>query len=257
MGLVALAALWVNMCLVAADAWRRRSRLGAQLAELRASRLAGSLVRATIVDGAGEKGVFATSVVEQLGRAMTVPGPRRILFTDRARRSHVAGGTARAGELTISVQPASVSEVWSARESILGSGEDVAAFDRAWEPASTFKGFSRTLEHRLGPGDEVWLWLEAPPERGRASARLVAGEDPELSLARARGPLSAVIVVSLGGLALVTSLALWPPALGHISMLGAVGGLALFLGAPPLGTAARDRALLPSQQRVGGTWQRP
>lgn len=255
MGLVALAALWVNMCLVAADAWRRRARLSALLGELRASRRVGAVVRASITEGDGADGAFAVSEIDQLGRAMTVSGPRRILFTDRARRAEVRGGRVRLGDSGLAVVPAPSAEVWCcADERPRG---DAAAFDRAWEPASTFKGFPTTLAERVAPGDEVWLWLDGPPGEGRESVRVVAREDPEQTLVQARRPLTGVILLALAGLVCVTTLALWPPPLGLVSMLGAALGVTMFLGLPPLGAAARDRALLPSQRKVGGLWQRP
>jgi hypothetical protein len=250
MGLLALGVLWVNTLLIASDAWRRRAALSARLAALREARARGALVQAEIVNGKGDGGAFARRRVRQVGRAMTVPGPQRILFTDAGSEGAVLGGEVRVGERALSVEAAAGAELWC-----LPAGErgGVAAFDEAWPRASTFKGVSSELVCSLGVGDRAWLWIE---EEG-ARVRLVASEDPEVVVGRARLPLVGIVVAALGGAALVTVLALWPPAFGAISTLGGVLGLVFFLAIQPLGTAARDRARLPFEQRVGGLWQRP
>jgi hypothetical protein len=252
MGLLALGVLWVNTLLIAGDAWRRRGALARRLTELRAARARGTLVVAEIVRGAASDGVFARRRVQQVGRAMTVPGPQRILFTDARSEAEVYGGEVRIGEQTFAVEAAPDVELWCAPSAERG---DVGAFDEAWPHASTFKGLCTELVHVLRPGDRAWVWLDREGEGARV--RLVASDDPVGVLERAQVPLAAVAVGALVGASVVTALALWPPPFGLVSTLGGALGLAFFLVIQPLGTAARDRARLPSEQPVGGRWQRP
>ena len=252
MGVLALCVLWVNTLLIAADAMKRHALLGDRLRALRASRARGTLIAGSIVRGEGPEGVFATSDVEQLGRALTVRGPQRIAFTDRAAHPVLHGGVLRAGDREITVPPRESVEVWCGKITARG-GRD--AFDAAWPAASTFRGFTTTLERRLRPGDDVWVELEG--EGAEGGVRLVACEDPERVIVRARRPLRALVAGAIGGAALVTVFALWPPVFGTVSTLGGFAALVFFLAIQPLGTAARDEALLPDRRPMGGLWQRP
>ncbi|GAB4200526.1 MAG: hypothetical protein OHK0013_11640 [Sandaracinaceae bacterium] len=252
MGVLALGVLWLNTLLIAADAWRRRAALSRRLETLRAARSQGALVLADVTEGKGEGGAFATRRVRQVGRAMTVPGPQRILFTDASSEGAVHGGRARVGDRTVEVGPSPAAELWCMPRDERGGAE---AFDQAWPRASTFKGVPTELVCTVGPGDRVWLWIEGEGEQVRV--RLVASEDPVEVVTRARRPLLGVASAAVVGATLVTGLALWPPAFGPISTLGGALGLAFFLGIQPLGTAARDRARLPPERHVGGLWHRP
>ncbi len=252
MGALALLVLWVNILLIAADAMKRHARLNERMRGLRQSRAKGTLIAARIVKGEGPGGVFATSDVEQLGRAVTMAGPQRIAFTDRAAHPVLHGGVVRAGEREITVPGAEGAEVWCGKVASRGGRE---AFDAAWPSASTFRGYTSTLERRLRVGDDVWIELDGD---GSGSAiRLVACEDPELVVARARRPLRALVATALLGAAGFTFVALWPPVFGAVSTAGAFAALVFFLVIQPLGTAARDHALLPHRRPIGGLWQRP
>ena len=79
MGLFALAAFWVNVLLIAMAAWK-----SAQALRLRAQDLArpDALLVGKVERGKGDAGVFARRTTEQVGRALTVQGPQRILFVD-------------------------------------------------------------------------------------------------------------------------------------------------------------------------------
>ncbi|MBN8611519.1 MAG: hypothetical protein J0L92_13080 [Deltaproteobacteria bacterium] len=250
MGVFALGVLWVNTLLIAADAWKRHRELGGVAAGLRASRARGALVRARIVRGAGPAGAFATSDVEQLGRAMTTSGPQRILFTDRAMHPVLHGGSVVIDGREAAIEPDQSALVWCGKLAPRGDRE---AFDAAWPSASTFRGHVTTLARRLAAGDDVWIERVTAGE----GVRLVACEDPEAVVQRARRPLRALVMMALGGATLVTVLALWPPVFGTISTLGGAAGLGFFLAIQPLGTRARDQALLPDRRRIGGLWQRP
>ncbi len=254
MGALALAALWLNTLLIVADAAKRHAALGRLGADLADAAAKGRLVRATITGGQGPNGAFATHTVEQIGRAITVAGPPRILFTDRASSGAIHGGRARTGEREVLVSPAPEALVWCSSHEPRG---DVAAFDAAWPRASTFKGFSTTIAHNVRPSEEVWLWLDrAASDVEEVRARLVSREDPARVVRAARLPLRGLVVVALLGVSSATVLALWPPVFGLVSTLGGAAGLGFFLAIQPLGIAARDKALLPDRRRVGGLWQR-
>jgi hypothetical protein len=256
MGLFALGVLWVNTLLIVADALKQLAELGRWRDRLVAARGAGRLVRVTVAAGQGPEGAFASHTVEQVGRAMTVAGPQRILFTDRASRGTLHGGSVvHAGhELALEASPDAL--VWCVAD---GARGDRAAFDDAWPRASTFKGFATSVERRCGAGDQVWVWLDATPVAGAASARarLVSLEDPTRVVAASRAPLQRLVVLAPLGVTLVTTLSLWPPVFGLVSTVGAAGCVGFFLAIQPLGTAARDKASLPNRRRVGGLWERP
>lgn len=252
MGWLALAVLWVNVALIVAEALRRRGERTRLLEELQRALEAGHLVRGEVRAGSGPSGEFASVTIEQLGRAMTVPGPRRILFSDRDRRSTFWGGVAaiEGNEVRLSAAPG-----WRLWLSPAASSPRGCAFDEAWPLASTFAGFASRIERQVRVGEAVWLWLDRSPVDGVAEVRLVAAEDPIALVRRSQRPLEALVLVALFGLAVVTRLALQPPAFGPVSTAGAALGLAFFLTIQPLGTLARDRARLPDQALVGGVWQ--
>jgi hypothetical protein len=254
MGALALGVLWVNTLLIALDAWRRRAALSRRLAALRASRASGALVEAEILEGRGPGGAFAERSVRQVGRALTVEGPPRILFTDASASGEVFGGRAKVGGEELEIVPAAEVELWCSPSP--EARGDLSEFEAAWSRASTFKGFSTVLSRTAGKGARVWLWLE-PSAGATRSVRLVSTDDPTLVVGRARRPLAVLVLVALAGAAAVTALAAWPPVFGLVSTLGGALALVFFLAIQPLGTAARDRARLPSEGHVGGVWQRP
>jgi hypothetical protein len=257
MGLFALGVLWVNTLLIAADALKQHAELGRWRERLEAARGAGRLVRATVVAGEGPEAALATHSIDQIGRAMTVSGPQRILFTDRSARGALHGGRVEVDGREVRVVAASAPLVWCLAE---GARGDRAAFDEAWPRASTFKGFGTCVERRVGPGQRVWLWLETAPASASEAplrARLVSIEDPSVVVAAARAPLPGLVIAALVGVVVVTTLALWPPVFGVVSTLGAAAGVGFFLAIQPLGTAAREKGALPDRRRVGGLWERP
>ena len=257
MGLFALGVLWVNTLLIAADALKQVNELGRWRTRLDAARAAGRLVLATVVEGDGPEGAFATHSIEQVGRAMTVSGPQRILFTDRSARGALHGGRVEVEGRALRIVAASGPLVWCLAE---GARGDRAAFDEAWPRASTFKGFATCMERRVGKGERVWLWLDAVPSTDSETpvrARLLSVEDPSSVVHASRAPLRRLIVAALLGVIVVTVLALWPPLFGVVSTLGAAAGIGFFLAIQPLGVAAREKGALPDRRRVGGLWQRP
>lgn len=253
LGVLALGILWVNTLLIAAAAMKRRARIGAVLAGLVAARRDGALIAGVVEEGRGPGGALATRRVEQIGRAMTTRGPDRILFTDRRARSEVHGGVVRTdgGErVEVPARPGEDAEVWIAGEVAPPRSGD---FEAAWSRASTNKGLASTLELAVSEGARVWVERAAP---GGDPIR-VATIDPIATCERKRSMLLGFAAAAVLGCAIVSAIALWPPAFGAVSTIGGVLCVAYFLAIQPLGTAARDAARLPPEGLVGGIWQRP
>jgi hypothetical protein len=245
LGALALGILWVNAFLIAAAAMKQRGELGGVRAQL----AKGSLVAGTVEEGRGEGGVLAVRRVEQIGRAMTVPGPDRILFTDRAASAESLGGKVRtdAGE-TIDVDARREGvEVWI--DDGAPARRDGPAFEVAWSRASTNKGLVANVEQTIVEGARVWI------HRGGTVLR-IASMDPIALCDRKRSLLLSFALADLALCAGVTALACWPPVFGVASTIGGVLAVAYFLGVQPLGTAVRDAAKLPPLRPVGGIWQR-
>ena len=66
---------------------------------------------------------------------------------------------------------------------------------------------------------------------------------------RTSGAFAALLLAATAG---CTALALSHPLYGPRATLGALLGLALFLGAPPLGTALRDRHRAAARREIAG-----
>ncbi|AKF07339.1 hypothetical protein [Sandaracinus amylolyticus] len=252
LGLLALGILWVNTLLIAAAAWQQRSALGAIRATMIAGRHDGTLVSGIVEEGRGPEGAIAMRHVEQMGRALTISGPDRILFTERAVDEEIFGGVVRtdAGE-TLDVEAARGEsiEIWL-RDDAPSARRD-ADFERAWSRASTNKGCVSTLEQRIERGARVWL------HRGADGVLRIAALDPVAECTRKRALLAGFAVLTVLSCAVVSLIACWPPALGTISTIGGVLGVAYFLAIQPLGTAVRDAARIPPERLVTGVWQRP
>lgn len=246
LGLLALAILWVNVLLVAGAALAQRRRLGEIRASWLAARSRGELVEGVVERGDGPEGALAIRRIEQSGRAMTVRGPDRILFTDRRAQSASLGGAVRSGDRVIEVAAQDGAEIWIDDAATVTREE--RDFDGAWSRASTNKGLSSWIEQRIVVGDSVFV------DRG---SQRIAAMDPIAFVDRKRSLLLGFAALDVVGCALVSTVALWPPALGVVSTIGGVLGIAYFLGITPLATQARDAARIPPHRPVGGIWQRP
>lgn len=250
LGALALGILWVNALLIAAAAMHQRAALGALRRSLVDARRDGTLIAGVVEHGRGPDGSLAVRRVEQMGRAMTVPGPDRILFTERSARGELFGGMVRtdAGEV-IELEPrADGVETWLAEDAPARRTE--GEFDVAWSRASTNKGFVSTLEQSVVAGARVWVC--STPD-----AVLVATIDPIADCARKRSLLATFAVGVVISCGVVSVVACWPPVFGTVSTVGGVLGVAYFLGVQPLGTMVRDAALPARDRRIGGIWQRP
>ena len=252
MGLFALGVLWLNALLVAAAALSTRARL-VQIAEaLRLARAAGELVsgRVVAVDGADALG---TRKVAQLGRAMTIPGPDRILFTDREIGHDVAAATLSTHDGDLRIEASDRAEVWPAPDAIAVREDD---FAKAWEAASTSKGHPSHASEKVGVPGEL-IWVRGRREGSALVPTLVSAMDPIAWCASARARLLAFAIGELALCGVVTAVAFVPPVFGVVSTLGGALSLAFFLGVQPMGVAERRRALTPARRPLGGLWQRP
>ncbi len=246
MGLFALAAFWVNVLLIAMAAWK-----SAQALRLRAREFArpDALVMGKVEQGHGESEAFARRTTEQVGRALTIQGPQRILFVDAKDTQEVFGGTVRVNGNAREITAKPNAAYWSAASRSVRVETD---FDAAWTDASTSRGVRSTCVDTLRPGEDVWLLLDAS-----GSASLVASMDPRAEIARGLRTLGLLVLLTVVGAGIVTALMLVPPVFGPTSTLGGVLALAFFLAIQPIAVELQDRARLPNERLVGGLWTRP
>lgn len=263
MGLLALGVLWVNAALVLAVAFHQLANVRALARRMAKAKARGELVRGVVESCEG--GRIAVRRIRQIGRAMTTKGPDRILFTDGPQSFEVLGGIVRTDDgATVTVEPAqpAESEVWidEARAADGVSCRDAAAFDEAWRPASTFKGFARDVELEVRTGDRVWVVGVRRGDRvgaGEGVPLLVSMVDPFAFCASRTWLLVGFLAGSAAALVAVTALALWPPHFGLVSTIGGALCVVYFLGIQPIGTAVRDAVKTPARRLVGARWQRP
>lgn len=260
MGLGAMLVLWVNGLLVLAVAFKQLGRVLGVSARLKRAQRDGRLVEGVVRAGAP----FAIRHVTQVGRALTVRGPQRILFTDGPQSFEVLGGVLETAEGEIRVEAAQpgLSEVWIGQEradsqSACPSGD---TFDAAYVDASKYKGYRREVEVPVGDGDRVWVLgardgeALTPPE---SEPLLVSMIEP-VRWARSRAwVLGGFLLVAFTALCGVTALAVVPPRFGPVSTVGGILCVAYFLAIQPIATAVRDAIRTPARQPLGGTWQRP
>ena len=255
MGLFALAAFWVNVLLIAMAAWKSAQALRLRSLDLFAGSPRGEVARPDLLrvgkveHGNGDAGVFARRRAEQVGRALTIKGPQRILFVDAKDTHEVFGGSVRVNDIVedIMVKPDAV--YWGAASRCVRVETD---FDAAWTEASTSRGVRSTCVDALRKGEDVWLLVDAS---GRAS--LVASMDPRAEIARGLRTLGLLVFLTVLGASIVTALMFVPPVFGPTSTVGGVLALAFFLAIQPIAVELQDRARLPNERLVGGLWTRP
>ena len=253
----ALAILWVNALLVAADAGQQARALLRRRGDMRA--LGAGERGAGLVRGRAVGGALAVHRVEQIGRAGAIEGT--ILFHDRAACGEILGGALAApGGGALTVEAVAVAEVWLtpgelARAAACASD---AAFDEAEAHARKARGFSRTVNATVGAGAEVFVLgeLRGAGEGRVMSPTLVATMDPRALLARKAALAAAFLTGELVLAAACTAVALWPPVFGRISTVGGVLCLGFFLLVQPAGKALRDALQTPSRAPVRGRWTR-
>ncbi|WP_437947849.1 hypothetical protein WME98_45215 [Sorangium sp. So ce296] len=267
MGALALAILWVNTLLIAAAALKQLAAVAATLRRLgaRPDQRGAALIEARVLRGDGRGGALAGHRIEQVGRAGAGGSTRdEIVFADSGRGGEIYGGTVVAGGREIAIAPAVEGEVWVSRAEVRAASAcpSEARFDEAYQHARKPRGFSRTVEARIGPGAPVWLLGDV--ERAvndadgadRMRPALVSSVDPRALCRRKIALLSLGVAGVLGGLVGCTALALSRPRFGPLSTAGGALCLAFFLLVQPLGTALRDAARLPSAAPARGRWVR-
>lgn len=241
MGIFCLVVLWTTALLVAASALKLRGRLVTR---------ATSLGRETDAEITECDGAFATLAVEQIGRALDPPERPAIAFHDRSYRSTLAGGVLLVNGERVEVPAAPRAEVWldPARRTAAAQCPSTAAFDEAYAKAKKAKGWIRTVEMSLSKGDKIVYY---------------AGETPLVSTVRVQrwlaGRARMLLVFAMSSVSLcgaVTVLALSKPHFGTLSLVGAVLGIAFFLGITPLGVRLREQARFPHEARLQGVWTR-
>jgi hypothetical protein len=241
MGIFCLVVLWTTALLVAASAFQLRGRLAAKGAQLGRGIVG-------VVDGAGP---FARASVTQVGRALDPAAHPAIAFHDRAWAGELVGGAVVAAGARVEVAPSARAEIWVDPERFAAAAAcgDVAEFDAAWAQAKKAKGWERTVGVTIEKGERVWVHAQASPP-------LVATFEPHAWLgARARA-LVVFAITELFVCGVVTRIAVTPPVFGTVSMLGAVLGIAFFLGVTPLGVKLREATRFPHEARLRGTWER-
>lgn len=276
MGGLALAILWVNTLLIVAAGAKELFALGERRARLK-PRAAGDsgpgfgLLKGRVVEG--NDGAVARHRIDQVGRSAGHRETKReIIFADRKAESEVLGGSIAldgGGEAVImpGAQKTSAAEVWVAETALREAAEcrSDEDFDAAFAEAKKARGFLRSIEVAIRPGEEVWVAGEISRRGSDAAVSvapskrfglLISTVDPRRLLAKKIGLSIAALAAILGGAAGVTILALTPPSFGLISMLGGALGLGFFLIAQPAGTALHEAVLLPHRAFVRGAWTR-
>lgn len=238
MGVLALGVLWLNTLLIAAAALKTRGELGVLLASI-----AGRSRKGTVISGRGPNGALITRTVHQVGRAMTVSGPDRILFTESRSEVALFGGEVAFGAERITLS-GKAPLLWLDPKK--KAARALTDFGPAFQQASSNRGLETTALLSVGAGETVWL---IPGE-------LLSTIDPEAALETRRLSLLGFAVIAVLLCAGITAIALTPPIFGTISTIGGALGLAFFLLVQPAGVKVRNWARLPHEQPVSDLWQR-
>jgi hypothetical protein len=246
MGAVCLVSLWTAALLVALAAWQDARDLLRLLARARRA-----------LPGVVESGK-ATWRLSQRGRALDAKAPA-IAFHDRAFEAVMSDVTVRADGGLYRVP--STSQVWPSDEARRRATAcpDAPLFDDVYRDAVKAAGHLREVKIELSPGDAVWVLgkVREGQVHGDGEPVVLAAFDPRGYLGKRAALLSAFIPVELALCACVTRVALTLPHFGTVSTVGAVLGLAFFLGVTPIGVALRDWARRPNNAYVRGEWKRP
>jgi hypothetical protein len=246
MGLALLALAWVTAGLIALDALIDAR---AMLRRLRAW-------QGRLVQGTARAPELAAHEVEQRVRPLDGATPGLIFF-DRAHVSAVRGGAVEVGGDTVEVTGAPDAEVWvdEATRRRAAACPSATDFDALAQKAQGAAGGLRTVRTAVRAGQPVWL---VGARRGaRVEAQVVATFEPRGWVRDRLMRIAGLLLVNAAWVTAGTMLALWPPAFGRLSQLGAVVLIGHFLGMTPLAMAARERSRTPARQFIRGTWRRP
>ena len=271
MGVLSLVVLWTATLLILAVAIGDGRGLARRRAQLRLLDPQGIGAEPVIglLRGRAEAEGLAEHIREETGRSLPRAKVPTILLHPRQLISEIHGGRVDLGggqALEIAAVPSREAEVW--RDD--GAAHDDADFEAALAEAKKSKGWRRKSVMRLGPGRELWILaevrrrpdgvLEARPtpdlsDPARQPRLLIAPFDPRGWLEKKGLFVWAVSAAILISAALVTAVALVPPAFGWVSTVGGVLGLAYFLGVQPIGVWLRDQVSSPARQVVHRQWR--
>jgi hypothetical protein len=270
MAIVSLAILWINTLLIAAAALKEAGALLRRRAALRPLPASGEgcgLARARALRGSAG-GPLVVQRIEQRGRAgPPTRGRPVILFADRRARGECLGGALalEGSEGEIVLPPGAPVEIWLdadelARAAACPSDDD---FDAALEQATKARGFLRTVDAAIVPGQALFIHGElrrSGAERifgpGPAGIVLLATHDPRARLLGLAARLAAFALAALAACAGTTALALHEPHFEGLSKAGAFLCALFFVVVQPLGVALRDTCRVPSRAFLRGRWVR-
>jgi hypothetical protein len=267
LGLFALGSMWTAAILVAAAAWQDRKSLKNLIdrfnpLDLREGALGMGSIRGK-VDARGPDRIFAVHEINQLGRALDAEQPA-IGFRDVSASSRCLGGFVTAAGIWVRIPAAdSRVSVWTPREAReqAAACSDAFTFEAAHLGAKSAKGTRRTVTTALRAGDAIFIAGEVQLQdrklvvKAPANQNLIlASFDPRGNLTRQARVITLFILAELLACALCTALALWSPAFGTVSTLGAVLCLAFFLGVTPIGVELHDWSQPPDGAPLHGEW---
>jgi hypothetical protein len=243
-GAVALGFFWIHTLLIAGAAGLDFRALG----QLRRGTIRVGIIRS----GRGPGGALARNAVEQIGRSK---GDGVIHFSDAAHRSELFGGVIEIdpgaqGGTELELAPSEDAVIWPAIERRLEAAapESAEVIAAAQAEARRARGFARTVDVALGPGDRVFI-----VERD-GTPIIVSAVDPRRWVASKRFLIAGFVLAELVLAAACTTAILWPPLFDWTSMLGAAAALGLFLGVQPLGVAVQDAVRTPDRAYLRGHW---
>lgn len=246
LGIALLAVVWTAALLCALASVDYARKLMARARELRGVR------EGTVASGEGPGGALAAHEVEQIGRAMDGEPPA-IVFSDKAYRGEVYGGTLSASGETVEVRHPGELEVWPDTETQVAraSVPNDAELDALYKDARSAKGAPRVVRVPFAVGKKVYF---ASGPDGRLT--FLSAEDPAAFFsARVRAHL-AFAFVELAICGALTALALHAPVFGKVSTLGGAGLLAFFLIVQPVGVSVEEASREPFRRFLRGVHKR-
>lgn len=257
--LFCLASVWVMALLVAATAVHRALEL------LRlSSTLKENTREATVVEGAGPDGALGALEVVRAGRALDAKVPT-LAWHPRKVSAPSYGGVVESGGLRIQI-PSNAGRVWVS-DAVLQSALERPAHEdwaQTLAQASTQAAAERTVRAPIRVGDKVFVAGKtvtsgnesrlSPLEGGEL---VVSHEPPAAWLSKRALWGFGFSVLELLVCAALSALALWTPAYGTVSMVGAVGLVAFFLAVTPLGVSLTEAMRLPDERLPRGFWKAP
>jgi hypothetical protein len=179
-----------------------------------------------------------------------------LVFFDRKHVSHVAGGAVTVGGEQLEVVGAPGAEVWidAATKDAAAACSSPTEFDSLTKSAQGAGGGLRTVRTSLRAGQAVWLVGEK--KGGKLEVSVVSSFDPR---GWAKGRLVGITGLQLLNATWVaagTVLALWPPAFGLVSIVGAIVLIGHFLGMTALAMTIREKSRSPAIAFLRGSWRR-